>query len=108
MKEIFCALEECENLKKTSLVRSGRKRIFADYGKRVMYTCAGVQVSRNAQGVLNYIAYMELSEQHLRVLMKLMRHAEYSSSFLLSMSPFGFMKSICFVLALDMRHSLAT
>jgi hypothetical protein len=78
MKEIFCALEECEKLKKTSLVRSNRKRIFADYGKCVLYTCAGVQVSMNAQGVLDYNAYMDqLSEQHLRVLMKLMHHAEY-------------------------------
>ncbi len=48
MKEIFCALEECEKLKKTFLVRSDQKRIFADYGKCVMYTYAGVQVSRNA------------------------------------------------------------
>jgi hypothetical protein len=78
MKEIVCALEECEKLKKTTLFRSNRKHIFGDYGKHVMYTCAGAQVSRNCPGFLDCNAYMnQLSEKHLRVLMKLMRHAEY-------------------------------
>ena len=78
IQELICALEECEKLKKTSLVRSDRKRIFSDYGKRVMYTSAGVQVSWNAQGVLDNKAYINnLSDKHLSVLMKLMHHAEY-------------------------------
>jgi len=78
IKELISALEVCEKLKKTPLFRSDRKRIFSDYGKRVMYTCAGVQVSRNARGVLDNNAYMDnLSDKHLGVIMKLMRHAEY-------------------------------
>jgi hypothetical protein len=43
---IIKALNACEKLKRTSPVRSDRKRIFGDYGTKVMYTCAGVQVSR--------------------------------------------------------------
>jgi len=78
MKDIVCALEECEKLKKTAVKRSDGKRIFGDYGKRVMYTCVGVQVSRNSREVLNCNAVMEnLAECHWNVLMKLMRHAEY-------------------------------
>ena len=78
MKDIVCALEECEKLKKTSVTRSDGKRIFGDYGKSVMYTCVGVQVSRNSPEVLNFNAVMEkLPECHWHVLMKLMRHAEY-------------------------------
>jgi hypothetical protein len=46
------ALHACEKLKKTSLVRSDRKLIFGDYGTKVMYTCAGVQVSRSSKMVL--------------------------------------------------------
>ena len=73
MKEIFCALEECEKLKKTSVRRGDNKRIFGDYGKCVMYTCAGVQVSRNSTEVLNCNSFMEkLPECHWTVLMKLM------------------------------------
>ncbi len=61
MKEITSALEACEKLKRTPLFRSDHKRIFSDsdYGKHVMYTSAGVQVSRNCHGVLNCNAYME-------------------------------------------------
>jgi hypothetical protein len=78
MKDIVCALEECEKLKKTSVTRSDGKRIFGDYGKSVMYTCVGVQVSRNSADVLNVNAVMEkLPECHWHLLMKLMRHAEY-------------------------------
>ena len=78
MKEIISALEECQKLKKTSLVRSDRKYIFAKFGQHVMYTCARVQVSRNATGILDYNAYMDqLSDQHLSVIMKLMRHTDY-------------------------------
>ena len=78
MNDIVCALEECEKLQKTSVKRSDGKRIFGDYGKPVMYTCVGVQVSRNSREVLNCNAVMEkLPECHWHVLMKLMRHAEY-------------------------------
>ena len=78
MRDIVCALEECEKLKKTAVKRSDGKRIFGDYGKPVMYTCVGVQVSRNSREVLNCNAVMEkLPECHWHVLMKLMRHAEY-------------------------------
>ena len=72
MEKIFSALEEC-SMKRASLVRSDRKRIFGDYGERVMATCAGVQVSRNSQGVLNCAPFMEkLPQHHWRVLMSLM------------------------------------
>jgi hypothetical protein len=37
MKDIVCALEECEKLKKTAVKRSDGKRIFGDYSKPVMY-----------------------------------------------------------------------
>ena len=68
--ELISALEECEKLKKTPLVRSDHKRIFSDYGKRVMYTSAGVQVLRNARGVLDNNAYMDnLSDKHVSVIM---------------------------------------
>jgi hypothetical protein len=43
-----------------------------------MATCAGVQVSRNRQGVLDCAPFMEkLLHHHWRVLMSLMRCAEY-------------------------------
>ena len=78
MEKIFSALEECSKMKRTSLVRSDRKRIFGDYGERVMATCAGVQVSRNSQGVLDCAPFMEkLPQHHWRVLMSLMQCAEY-------------------------------
>jgi len=78
MKDLVGALKECEKIKKTSVTRSDDKRIFGDYGKSVMYTCVGVQVSRNSPEVLPCNAYMEkLPEFHRTVLMKLMRHAEY-------------------------------
>ena len=43
-----------------------------------MYTSAGVQVLWNVRGVLDKNVYMDnLSDKHLSVIMKLMRHAEY-------------------------------
>jgi hypothetical protein len=45
MTNILNALLACETLKKKSLLRSNGKKIFGDYGKEIMYTCAGVQVS---------------------------------------------------------------
>ncbi len=77
MKKIFSALEKCEKLKKTSLVRSDQKHFFGDYGKQVMYTCAGVQVSGNSWEVFNCNTFMEkLPEHHWRVLMGLMQPHE--------------------------------
>jgi hypothetical protein len=52
---IIKALQACEKLKRTSLVRSDRKLIFGDYGTNVMYTCAGVQVSRCSKKVLGLL-----------------------------------------------------
>ncbi len=42
---IIKSIQALEKLKRISLVRSNRKRIFGDYGTKVMYTCAGVQVA---------------------------------------------------------------
>ncbi len=73
MEKIFGALEECSKRKRTSLVRSDRKRIFGDYGERVMATCVGVQVSRNSQGVRDCAPFMDdFPQPHWRVLMSLM------------------------------------
>ena len=78
LKDIVCALEECEKLKKTSVTRSDNKRIFGDYGQPVMYTCVGVQPSRNSPEVLDCNRFMEkLPEHHWTALTKLMRHAEH-------------------------------
>ena len=78
MEKIMNALLACEKLRKHSLVRSDRKRIFADYGKPVMYTCAGVQVSRNSPRILDHAPFMEkLPRHHWKALMRLMRCAEY-------------------------------
>jgi hypothetical protein len=72
MEKIFSALEECSKMKRTSLVRSDCKRIFGDYGEQVMATCAGVQVSRNSQGVLDCAPFMDKLPQHRwRVLMSM-------------------------------------
>jgi hypothetical protein len=58
-------------------VRSNRKRILGDYGTKVMYTCAGVQVSRCSRMVLESAPYMEkLPRNHWMVLMRLMTMAE--------------------------------
>jgi hypothetical protein len=71
------ALQGLEKLKKTSLVRSDQKRIFGDYGTKVMYTCAGVQVSRHSCMVLEAAPYIEnLPRKHCIVLMRLMTMAE--------------------------------
>jgi hypothetical protein len=75
---IIKALHACEKLKKTSLVRSDRKRIFGDYGTKVMYTCTGVQVSRRSKMVLEAAPYMEtLQRLHWRVLMHSMIMTEH-------------------------------
>ena len=78
MSDIVCALEECEKLQKTSLMRSDSKRIFGDYGQRVMYTCFGVHVTRNSRAVFNCNAFIDnFLEHHWAVLMKLMQHVDY-------------------------------
>ncbi len=83
MKDIVCALEECEKLKKTSVTRSDNKRIFRDFGMSVMYTRVGVQVSRNSPEVLNWNAFMKnLPKCHWTVLMKLMQHAKHCYEFI--------------------------
>ena len=74
---LIYSLEACERLRKASLVRSDKKQISGDYGKPVKYTCAGVQVDRRSQQVLDNAPYMEkLPKHHRKCLMKIMRHAE--------------------------------
>ncbi len=77
LKRIYNALEACEKMRKVSLVRGKRKRIFTDYGKRVMYTCVGIQVSRNSPQVLDQAPFMDkVKSHHLDALMWMMRRAE--------------------------------
>ncbi len=45
MTRVMNALLALETLRKKSLLRSTKKIILGDYGKEIMYTCAGVQVS---------------------------------------------------------------
>ncbi len=79
LKKIYLSLEACERLRKTSLVRSDKKRIFGDYGVPVRYTCAGIQVDRRSKEVLGYAAYIDkLLRHHLKSLMKIMCCAECS------------------------------
>jgi hypothetical protein len=98
MEKIFRALEECSKMKRTLLVRSDRKCIFGDYGERVMATCAGVQVSRNSQGVLDCAPFMEnFPQHHWRVLMRLMRCAEYSFEAIADHQVISHVYRICFL-----------
>ena len=46
---IVANIEERERLKKTPLIRSNCEHIFGDYGRLIMFTLAGVQVSGNKQ-----------------------------------------------------------
>ena len=62
MTKIHNALNACETMtmKKSCLLKSnGTRRIFGDYGKSVMYTCAGVQVSQNSPEVLDAAPWMK-------------------------------------------------
>ena len=60
MTKIHNALIACETIKKSHLMRrKGKRRIFGDYGKYVMITCAGVQVSRNSREVLDAAPWMK-------------------------------------------------
>jgi hypothetical protein len=77
LENIMIALEACERLRRTSLVRSDRKRIFGDNGQPVWYTCAGVQVSRNSREVLDSAPFLDkLQVNHWKELMRVMRWAE--------------------------------
>ena len=77
VNDIIDTLEECERLKKTSLIRGQCKRIFGDYQNPVMYTSVGVQVSRNSSEVLNCNSFLQkLPKRQWTILMKLMRKAE--------------------------------
>ncbi len=79
MTHISNALLACKTLKKKSLLRSNGKKFFGDYGKEIMYTCAGVQVSWNSRQVLEAAPFMDkLSLCHWRVMMKMMQCAEYA------------------------------
>jgi hypothetical protein len=70
LKRIYNALEACEKMRKVSLVHCKRKRIFTDYGKCVMYTCVGNQVSRNSPQVLDQAPFMDkVKSHHLDALM---------------------------------------
>jgi hypothetical protein len=78
MISIQNALNACERLKKSPLIRSSAKHIFGDYGKPPMYTCAGLQVSHISREVLNAAPFMNQPPLcHWKVLMQLMQHAEY-------------------------------
>ncbi len=75
---IIKSLQALEKLKRISLVRSDQKRIFGDYGTKVMYTCAGVQVSRRSRMMFESAPFMKkLPRNHWRVLMRLMTMAEH-------------------------------
>jgi hypothetical protein len=77
MTKLHIALNACETLNKSPLIRSNGRRIFCDYGKSVMYTCAGVQVSRNSREVLDAGPWMkELPLCHWKVWTKLMWRVE--------------------------------
>ncbi len=58
-------------------MKSDQKCIFGDYGTKVMYTGAGVQVSRRSHMVFESAPFMEiLPRNHWRVLLRLMTMAE--------------------------------
>ena len=114
VNDIVSTLEECEMLKKTSLVRGDRKRIFGDYGQPIKYTSVGVHVSRNSSEVLDCNSFLHnLPEKQWTILMKLMRKAEdcfecFADGAVIShihhakmVVPFKTMKS-----PFDSRHSL--
>jgi hypothetical protein len=52
MTWVMNALLALETLRKISFLRSTKKKYFGDYGKEIMYTYAGVQVSQNSRQVL--------------------------------------------------------
>ncbi len=77
LNRIYAALEACAKLRKVPLGRGEQKRIFTDYGKRVMYTCVGNQVLRNSSQVLNHAPFQgKLKRHHWKALMWMMRRAE--------------------------------
>ncbi len=67
------------DIKEKSLFRSNGKKIFGDYGKEIVYTCAGVQVSWNSRQVLDAAPFMDKLPLCLRrAMMKMMQCAEYA------------------------------
>ncbi len=63
---IIKSLQALEKHKRISLVRSDQKRIFGDYGTKVMYTWAGVQVSRRSwDGVRVCSVYGKIAKESL-------------------------------------------
>ena len=56
---IINALDACEKLKRSSLVRCDCKHIFGKYGTKVMYTCAGVEESRWSHKVPKAAPYIK-------------------------------------------------
>jgi hypothetical protein len=77
LNRLYAALEACEKLRKVPLVRGERKRIFTDYGKRVMNTCVGNQVLRNSPQVLDDAPFQDkLKKHHWEAVMWMMRRAE--------------------------------
>ncbi len=77
LNRIYAALEACTKLRKVPLVWGEQKHICTNYGKRVMYTCGGNQVSRNSPQVLDHAPFQEkLERHHWEALMWMMRHAE--------------------------------
>jgi hypothetical protein len=56
VKDILLALDDCEKLRRTSVTRSSGKH---------MYTCAGIQVSRNSPDVFDCNVFMgKLDQEH--------------------------------------------
>jgi hypothetical protein len=71
-------LNTCKRIKKSPLLRSSAKRIFGDYGKPPMYTCARLQVSQNSHEVLDAAPFMNQRLLcHWKVVMQLMQRADY-------------------------------
>jgi hypothetical protein len=77
LSTIYGSLHECEKLRRVSLSRSDRKRVFTDYGKQVTYACVGPQPSRNSNTVRDNPPFMDnLPQCHWRSLVWMMKRAE--------------------------------
>lgn len=77
MGKFYDSLEACQQLKKQPLTRGKAKTIFADEGMKPMYSCAGVQPSRNSSQVLDHPPFMSnLPMEHWKRLLKMVRWAE--------------------------------
>jgi hypothetical protein len=77
LPKIYKALNACEKLRRVTLSQSGKKRVFADYGKQVTYACVGPQVSRNSKCILDNPPFMDnLPIVHWESLVWLMKCTE--------------------------------